>query len=84
MQVGEYVISRGIENEPAFSWWVPYAMQKRDVIVSAVKLQIKKATHKYGVEIPLPGKDVVQYAIDLDRQMVIQCGGICCPRRWET
>ena len=26
VQVGEYVIARGIENEPAFSWWVPYVM----------------------------------------------------------
>ncbi len=45
MQVGEYVISCGIQNEPAFAWWVPYVMQKRDVIVSAVKSQIKKTTH---------------------------------------
>ncbi len=67
MQVGEYVISRGIQNEPAFSWWVPYVMQKRDVIVSAVKSRIKKTTHKYGVEMPVPGKDVVQNAIDFDR-----------------
>ena len=58
-------------------------MQKRDVIVSAVKSQIKKTTHKYGVEMPVPGKDVVQNAIDLDRQR-IHCGEIHWPRRWET
>ncbi len=84
MQVGEYVISCGIQNEPAFVWWVPYFMQKRDVIVSAVKLRIKKTTHKYEVEMPVPGKDVVQNAIDLDRQMGIHCGEIRWPRRWET
>ena len=67
MQVGEYVISRGIQNEPAFVWWVPYVMRKRDVIVSAVKSRIK-TTHKYGIEMPVPGKDVVQHAIDLDRR----------------
>ncbi len=67
VQVGEYVISRGIQNEPAFAWLVPYAMRKRDVIVSAVKSQIKKTTHNYGVEMPMPGKDVVQHEIDLDR-----------------
>ncbi len=66
MQVSEYVISCGTQNEPAFAWWVPYVMCKRDVIVSAVKSRIKKATHKYGVEMPVPGKDVVQNAIDLD------------------
>ncbi len=43
-------------------------MQKHDVIVSAVKSRIKKTTHKYGVEMPVLGKDVVQNVIDLDRQ----------------
>jgi hypothetical protein len=69
VQVGEYVIARGIQNEPGFAWWVPYAMQKkRDVIVSAVKSRVKKTTHKYGVEMPSPGTNVVQNAIDLDRR----------------
>ena len=66
MQVGEYVISCGIQN--AFAWWVPYVMRKRDVIVSAVKSQIRRTTHKYGIEMPVPGKDIVQNAIDLDRR----------------
>ena len=67
MHVGEYVISRGIQNEPAFAWWVSYVMRKCDVIVSAVKSQIRRTTHKYGIEMPAPGKNVVQNAIDLDR-----------------
>ena len=33
-----------------------------------MKLRIRKATHKYGIEMPYPGKDFVQNAIDLDRQ----------------
>ena len=31
-----------------------------------MKSRIKKTTHKYGVEMPMPGKDVVQNVIDLD------------------
>ena len=68
VQVGEYVISCGIQNEPAFAWWVPYVMQKRDVIVSSVKSQIKRTTNKYGIEMPVPGKNIVQKAIYLDHQ----------------
>ena len=68
MQVGEYVIARGIENEPAFAWWVPYVMRKRDIIVSALKSWICRTTHKYGIEMPQPGKDIVQNAINLDCQ----------------
>ena len=33
-----------------------------------MKSRIKKTTHKYGVEMPMPGKDVVQHAIYLDRR----------------
>ena len=68
VQVDEYVISCGIQNEPAFALGVPYVMQKHDVIVSAVKSRIRRTTHKYGIEMPVPGKDIVQNAIDLDCQ----------------
>lgn len=52
VEVSEYAKARGIDKEPAFAWWVPYTLQKRDVIVAAMKSRVKKATHKYGVEIP--------------------------------
>ena len=42
----------GIENEPAFAWWVPFTLNKRDKIISAVNQCVKKRTHKYGIEVP--------------------------------
>ena len=42
-------------------------MQKRDAIVSAVKSRIRRTTHKYGIEMPAPGRDIVQNSIELDR-----------------
>jgi hypothetical protein len=36
VQVGEYAIACGIEHEPTFAWWVPYVMQKRNIIASSV------------------------------------------------
>jgi hypothetical protein len=71
VQVGEYVISRGIQDEPAFAWWVPYTMRKRDVIVAAIKSRLKKTSHKYGIEMPMPAKtteDAVRNAKELDRK----------------
>jgi len=68
VQVGVYVITRGIQDEPAFAWWVPYDMRKRDVIVLMVKSRVRRTTHKYGIEMPAPGRDIVQNAIDLDRK----------------
>jgi hypothetical protein len=68
LQVGAYVIARGIQDEPAFAWWVPYVMRKRDIIVLMVKSRVRRTTHKHGIEMPAPGRDTVQNAIDLDHK----------------
>ena len=48
----EFAKARGIENEPAFAWWAPYTMQKRDVIPYEIKSRIRKTTHNLGIETP--------------------------------
>jgi hypothetical protein len=48
----------------AFAWWVPYVLQKRDVIVSVVNSRVQKCSHKYGIELPR----LVRDAVDLDRR----------------
>jgi hypothetical protein len=52
VELADYAKARGIDDEPAFKWWVPYTMRKRDVILSAVKARLRKTAHKYGIEIP--------------------------------
>ena len=52
VEVAEYARARGIDKEPAFEWWVPHTLKKRQVILSALKKRIRKTTHKYGNEIP--------------------------------
>ena len=52
VDVAEFAKARGIVDEPAFSWWVPYTLRKRDMILSAVKARVRKATQKYGIELP--------------------------------
>ena len=42
----------GISDEPAFEWWVPYTLRKRDFILAAVKSRIRKKMNKYGIELP--------------------------------
>ena len=42
VDVAEYVTARGIQDDPAFSWWVPYTLRKSDVIVSAVSSRVRK------------------------------------------
>ena len=64
VEVAEFAKARGIANEPAFAWWVPYTLRKRDVILAAVKSRIRKTTHKYGIEIPTS----VEHAYRLDEK----------------
>ena len=62
VEVAEFAKARGTSDEPAFVWWVPYTLKKRDVILSAVKSRICKTTHKYGIEIP----NSVEHAYQID------------------
>ena len=43
IEVAEFAKSRGIEGEPAFAWWVPFTLKKRDKIVSAVVAKVKRS-----------------------------------------
>ena len=63
VEVAEFAKARGIDQEPAFCWWVPYTLRKRDAIIAAVKSRVRKTTHKYGVEIP----NSVEHARRLDQ-----------------
>lgn len=64
IETAEFATARGIMDEPAFSWWVPYVMRKRDRIISSVNSRVKRVTHKYGVEIP----SSVDHCYRLDKQ----------------
>jgi len=51
VDIAEYATARGISEVPAFAWWVPYTLSKRDVIISAVNSRVRKKSHKYRLEI---------------------------------
>ena len=59
VEVAEYARARGIDMEPAFKWWVPHTLKKRQVILSALKKRIRKTT-----QIPTS----VEHAFELDRK----------------
>lgn len=60
VEAAEYAVSRGIDTEPAFAWWVPFTLRKRDMIIAAVNYRVKRKTHKYGIEVPTLINDVVR------------------------
>ena len=51
IKVAEYVTARDIQEEPAFAWWLPYTLRKRDRIIASVNSRVRKSSHKYRIEI---------------------------------
>ena len=64
METVEFAKSRGIDDEPAFAWWVPHTLKKRDAIISAMKGRLRKTTHTYGIEMPTS----VDHAMEINRK----------------
>ncbi len=64
VETAEFAVARGIDDEPAFSWWVPMTLRKRNAILGALKTRLRRTTHKYGIEIP---RDVA-HAHEIDRR----------------
>jgi len=52
LEVAEFAKAREIDNEPAFCWWVPYTLRKRDRIIASINSRVRKTSHKYGIEVP--------------------------------
>jgi len=64
VEVAEYAVANKISLEPAFAWWVPFTLKKKDRIVAAVNARYLKRTHKFGIEVP----KTVKEALEIDRQ----------------
>ena len=64
LECAEFAKARGIDDEVAFAYWVPYTLRKRDVIVAAIRTRCRKTTHKYGIELPRS----VEHAYELDKK----------------
>jgi len=64
LQVAEYATMHGVDGMPAFAWWVPHVLKKRDRIISAVNQRYIKRTHKFGIEIP----KTVKRAYEIDKE----------------
>ena len=62
--VAEYASLHDLLKEPAFAWWAPSVLRRRDRIVASVNKRYHKRTHKFGIELP---KSIKQ-ALEIDRR----------------
>ena len=79
--LAEYARDSGIDNEPAFVWWVKHVLRKKERIIKAVKHRLIKRNIKFGIQIPRTvqealvfdkanGNDMWQSAIDKELKNV--------------
>ncbi len=63
--VAEYAVAQGIDDDPAFNWWVHHVLRKREHIIALVKKRstcFLKKMHKVGIEVPQSVAEA--YALD--------------------
>ncbi len=68
IETSEYAKIIGVDHEPAFNWWVPRVLNKRDRIILLLKKRnprFLKKTHKFGIEVPKTVKDALTKAKSL-------------------
>ena len=64
LEVAEYAVSRNIGTQPAFAWWVPITLRRRNKIISALNTRVKHIKHKYGIQIPR----TIEEALRIDKE----------------
>ena len=47
--MAEYTVANEISDEPDFNWWVKETLQLRDRIISKVKSNYWRTSHKFGI-----------------------------------
>ncbi|KAI2509582.1 Reverse transcriptase (RNA-dependent DNA polymerase) [Fragilaria crotonensis] len=60
VELADYAVTQGIDTEPAFAWWVPYTLKRRNRIIAAVNNRYHRRSHKFGIEIPKTWDDCVR------------------------
>lgn len=64
VEAAEYAVSRKIETEPAFAWWVPHTISKRNRIIKQVTHRTVRKNIKYGVQVPRSVDEALQFDKD--------------------
>ena len=51
-ELAKYAVAQGLEDEPAFHWWIPATLNHMRRILKKVKKKYWRTTHKYGIKLP--------------------------------
>ena len=64
LELAEYGKGNGLMDEPAFVWWAPFMIRKRDRMLKAMKTRYLRTTQKFGIELP----KTVERAYEIDKE----------------
>ena len=45
VDLSKFTVARGIDKEPAFSWWVPCALKKLNAIAPVISSRVREVSH---------------------------------------
>ena len=65
MQTAEFAVAQGIEDQPAFNWWIQHVLKKRDRMIASIRKPLTrylKRSHKFGIDFPKNLEEA--YALD--------------------
>eukprot|EP00957_Ditylum_brightwellii_P007641 577508-Ditylum_brightwellii.AAC.1 len=72
VELAEYNDVNHLADKPAFKWWVPHAIRKRNWIINKVKSKYWKVSHKLGIRLP----KTVDKVLQIDRRQALTIGGV--------
>ena len=75
VDLAEFAIQKGIDSKPAFAWWTPFVIKKKQRIISKVKSTYWTKTHKFGIMIPKTVKEAIE--LDTLNKNKLWLSGIC-------
>ena len=75
VDLAEFAIQKGIDSQPAFAWWIPFVIKKKQRIISKVKSKYWAKTHKFGIRMPKTVKEAIE--LDTLNQNTLWWSAIC-------
>ena len=60
IELSEYAVENWIASKPAFLWWVPCILKKREQIISKLKTKYWHQSSKYGIKVPISAEEAQQ------------------------
>ena len=59
IEVAEFAVAHGLQDQPAFIWWVLYTLKQCNQIIAVANKHSLKRMHKFGIEVPCSYNDCV-------------------------